>query len=204
MNRVVFVAHTNRVWRNPFGSPRKNFDVWLRHTFTIFPVYLGDDMSDSYLYNKHCVTGGGFHFQFTPKYRRPVFEDADIRNYIRYALEHIAEELKIKLECIEFGTDHLHLFVTNVRNYSQSQLARQLKGASSYMVRKDLPNSVRVYEWGKSFWSDGYFCEAIGSMTQENVEYYIKRQQKKHWLKPIQKSHVQPIIVQSTLANYSS
>ena len=160
-------------------------------------------MSDSYLHNKHSVTGGGFHFQFTPKYRRPVFEDADIRNYIRWALEHIAEELGITLECIEFGTDHLHLFVTNVKNFSQAQLAGKLKGVSSYMIRKDLPNNVRVYEWGKSFWSDGYFCEAIGSMTQENVEYYIKRQQKKHWLKPRMRNETQPSTVQNTLANFN-
>ena len=93
-------------------------------------------MSDSYQHNKHCVTGGGFHFQFTPKYRQPVFQDAEIREYIRDAFEHLASELKIKLECIEFGPDHTHLFVTQVKNYSESRLAGLLKGASSRMVRR--------------------------------------------------------------------
>jgi putative transposase len=121
-------------------------------------------MSDSYQHNKHCVIGGGFHFQFTPKYRQPVFQDAVIRDYIRDAFEHLATELGIKLECIEFGLDHTHLFVTRVKNYSESRLAGFLKGTTSRMVRQDLADRVRKYEWGTSFWSDGYFCEAIGSM----------------------------------------
>lgn len=160
-------------------------------------------MSDSYQYNKHCVTGGGFHFQFTPKYRQPVFQDAEIREYIRDAFEHLANELGIKLECIEFGPDHTHLFLTNVKNYSESRLAGLLKGASSRMVRQDLPERVRKYEWGKSFWSDGYFCEAIGSMTQENVEHYISRQQKRHWTRPVFKTRQHTRITQCQLVDFN-
>jgi hypothetical protein len=32
-----------------------------------------------------------------------------------------------------------------------------------------------------SFWSDGYFYESVGRVTSESVEYYINRQQGKHW-----------------------
>jgi putative transposase len=203
MNRAVFVYKTNKERKNPLGSSRKIFDVWLRHTVTNFPVYLGDDMSDSYLHNKHCVTGGGFHFQFTPKYRQPVFEDAVIKDYVRKAFKIIADELGIELECIEFGPDHTHLFVTDVKNYSQSKLAGVLKGKSSWMVRRDLTERVKRYEWGESFWSDGFFCEAIGSMTQENVEFYITRQQKKHWIRPVMKTRNHTRITQFTLGQYN-
>lgn len=160
-------------------------------------------MSDSYDHNKHCVTGGGFHYQFTPKYRQPVFQDAVIREYIRNAFENYANELGIKLECIEFGPDHTHLFVTKVKNYSESRLAGLLKGKISWLVRKYLTDRVKKYEWGKSFWSDGYFCEAIGSMTQENVEFYITRQQKKHWTRPVLKTRKQTRITQYELGDFN-
>ena len=41
---------------------------------------------------------------------------------------------------------------------------------------------VKQKPWGSSFWSDGYFYESIGSVTSEAIEYYITRQQGKHWL----------------------
>ena len=40
---------------------------------------------------------------------------------------------------------------------------------------------VKIKLWGDSFWSDGYFYESVGRVTSESVEYYIKRQQGKHW-----------------------
>lgn len=160
-------------------------------------------MSESYQHNRHSIIGGGFHFQFTPKYRQPVFEDKTIREYIRKAFGDIAKKLAITLEYVEFGPDHTHLFVTNIKNYSESQLAKYLKGVSSRMVRKDLWDRVKKYEWGNSFWSGGYFCEAVGNMTQENVEFYIKRQQKKHWTRPILKTRNHERIIQYSLKDFN-
>lgn len=159
-------------------------------------------MSVSYIHNKHSVTGGGFHFQFTPKYRQPVFEDDQIRFFIRNAFQAAANRLGIKLRCIEFGPDHTHLFVTHVKNYSQAKIAWYLKGLTSRLIRRDLWNRVKKYEWGASFWSDGYFSEPIGHMTDENIENYITRQQKKHWVRPRLKTQKKKIITQTTLQDY--
>jgi len=160
-------------------------------------------MSGSYLHNRHSVTGGGFHFQFTPKYRQPVFEDRVIRDHTKNAFEQIAERMGITLNRVEFGPDHAHLFVTDVKNYSESMLAGRLKGASSRLIRRNLWDRVKLYEWGDSFWSDGYFSEAVGNMTQDTIQYYITRQQRKHWVRPILKTQRHTRLTQHTLSDFN-
>ena len=159
-------------------------------------------MSVSYVHNKHSVTGGGFHFQFTPKYRQPVFEDEQIKFCVANAFKAGSNKLRITLNCTAFGPNHVHLFVTHVKNYSQAQIAGYLKGLSSRLVRRDLWEKVRKYEWGKSFWTAGYFSEPVGHITDTTIAHYIARQQKKHWREPRLKAKKGTTIVQSQLTSY--
>lgn len=114
--------------------------------------------------------------QFTPKYRRAVFNDRKIARACRREFEHKAAELGITLYACEFGPDHVHLFVGNCKNYTVPKLAQHFKGASSRALRRNLWEHVMCYEWGASFWSDGYFYESIGRMTTESIKFYIERQ----------------------------
>ncbi len=160
-------------------------------------------MSVSYIHNRHSVTGGGFHFQFTPKYRQPVYEDKQIQFCVANGFKAGTNRLRVTLNCIAFGPDHVHLFITNVKNYSQAQLAGYLKGLSSRLVRRDLWERVRKYEWGEHFWTAGYFSEPIGHMTDENIEYYITRQQRKHWARPRLKTKKYTTIIQHKLTDFN-
>jgi putative transposase len=160
-------------------------------------------MSVSYIHNKHSVTGGGFHFQFTPKYRRLVFEDEQIKFCVNNAFKAAANRLGIQIRCIEYGPEHVHLFVTHIKNYSQAKLAGYLKGFTSRMVRRDLWHRVKKYEWGKHFWTPSYFSEPVGHLTDAHIEHYITRQQRKHWKEPRNKSTKEVMITQTTLNDYA-
>jgi putative transposase len=133
-------------------------------------------------YGRHSVGGSNYHLQFTPKYRRRVFENARIREECRRLSYEVAEKLGITLECVEFGPDHAHLFVTGCKNHSVSRLAQYFKGTTARYLRLNLWDAVKRYEWGDSFWSDGFFYESIGRVTAETVQFYIEQQQRKHWL----------------------
>jgi len=134
-------------------------------------------------HNRHSVGGSNYHLQFTPKYRRLIFEYREIRQYIVRCFRLKAEKLRMKLSSVEFGPDHVHLFVENCKNYSVGQLVQYFKGYSSRMVRKHYWNIVKKLLWGKSFWTGGYFYESIGRVTKEHIKYYIERQQGRHWKK---------------------
>ena len=129
----------------------------------------------------HSLGESNFHFQFTPKYRRDVFRDVIIKKACEESFLRIAVKYKMVVRALEFGPDHVHLFLGNCKKYSVPQVAQYFKGASSRELRKKYMDRVNIKLYGDSFWSDGYFYESVGRVTSESVEYYIKRQQGKHW-----------------------
>ena len=138
------------------------------------------------VYGRHSAGGSNYHLQFTPKYRRSVFRIRAVRKLIEALMRRKAHQLGVRIGAIEFAPDHVHLFVTDCRKYSVTELVNHLKGYSSWYVRRALPEDVSMYLWGDSFWSDGYFYESIGRVTSDTVTFYIERQQGKHWM------HIEP------------
>lgn len=131
--------------------------------------------------NRHSVGGSNYHLQFTPKYRRRVFRVWKIRKMIEALIRRKAHSLGVHVDAIEFGPEHVHVFVTGCRKYSVSWIVNQLKGYSSRFIRRALPMELKPFLWGDSFWSDGYFYESVGRVTTKTVVFYIERQQGKHW-----------------------
>ena len=123
-----------------------------------------------------------FHLQFTPKFRRDVFLDEDVRMLCAESFRQACAELRIGMEACEFGPDHVHVFVSRCKNYSVPEIARRLKGASSRRIRLELWDRIRDKLWGDEFWSGGYFYRSVGSTTTEAVQYYIEHSQRKHWV----------------------
>ncbi len=111
--------------------------------------------------SKHSFGGSNFHLQFTPKYRRLVFESADVQETLRNALMNKAKRMGIRIEAMEFGPDHIHIFVTECKNYSASKLAGQFKGYSSYVVRRERREQIKDQLWGPHFWSGATFSSPL-------------------------------------------
>ena len=133
-------------------------------------------------YHRHCVGNSRYHLQFTPKYRRKVFRNRKVRKLCEALLRKKAYELGVRIEALEFGPDHVHLFVTNCRKLSVPYLVQHFKGYSSWYIRRHAVWEIEPYLWTASFWSDGYFFESIGRVTEDTVIFYIQRQQAKHWM----------------------
>lgn len=83
---------------------------------------------------------------------------------------------------MEFGPDHVHIFVGACKNYALAELARRFKGASSRLIRKAAWDRIKGKLWGDSFWTDGYFYRSVGAVTSETVKYYVQNAQQKHWV----------------------
>lgn len=131
----------------------------------------------------HAVGESNFHLQFTPAYRRPIFSDPLVREltlaYVMTKLRHHS----VVLAGHGFGPDHLHLFVSNVRKIGEIELVRQVKGYSSYMMRRGHWELFRQWLWGDKFWSEGHFYRSVGAVTKEAMQWYVTEGQKKHWQK---------------------
>ena len=142
----------------------------------------------------HCVGESNWHLQFTPGYRRPVFEDIATRELTVHYLVQATQELNIHVGAIECGPDHIHLFLQETRKYSVVEVVQKLKGYTSRMMRKHHKSLFSHYLYGGKFWSAGYFYQTVGTITAESVKEYIEKGQQKHWQK---KNHEQ-----KTLINY--
>ena len=129
----------------------------------------------------HSVGEANLHLQFTPKYRRDVFRDKLVRRVCEESFRETAGKLGIVIHALEFGPEHIHIFVGACKNYSVAEVVRRLKGASSRRVRQECWNRVKSKLWGEAFWTGGYFYRSVGSVTSESVQYYIEMSQGKHW-----------------------
>ncbi|MFH1095714.1 MAG: IS200/IS605 family transposase [Candidatus Micrarchaeota archaeon] len=140
-------------------------------------------MKTNLVVSAHAVGESNFHIQLTPAYRQDVFEDPLVRELtIAYVAEKIFEH-KVILAGYGFGPDHLHLFLSNVRRIGEIELVRQMKGYSSYMLRRGHWYMFKDRLWGKKFWSEGHFYRSVGEVTKESMEWYVTEGQKKHWQK---------------------
>jgi putative transposase len=131
---------------------------------------------------RHCVGGSNYHIQLTPKYRRRVFDYRHMRELVKAVIRMKLKQMGIGIGAIEFGPDHIHLFLTDCSKYDVPTIIRHIKGFSSWYLRKNYWDLVKEYLWGNAFWSGGYFFESVGRVTMKTIALYIKRQRGKHWM----------------------
>jgi len=131
--------------------------------------------------HSHSVGESNFHYQLTPAYRRPIFNDGRVRNLVKAYLLAKAEELNVTIVSVNFGPDHMHFFVGNCKNYSAANLIQRFKGYISRVMRKNHWKLFKEELYGNKFWTEGYFYRSIGAATTESIKYYIEHSQEKHW-----------------------
>lgn len=129
----------------------------------------------------HTVGETNLHLQFTPAYRRDVFESRVLRDVTTSLLFEQAKKLNIHLAALDYGPDHVHLFVENWKRWSIPDLAQRLKGAVSHTLRQGYAYLFEDKLWGDKFWTSGYFYRTVGAVTAETVKRYVAESQKKHW-----------------------
>lgn len=138
-------------------------------------------MKNELNHSAHTVGETNLHLQFTPAYRQDIFRDPLVRELtIAYLVER-AQQISVFVSAVDCGTDHIHLFIENWKNWSVAGLACELKKYSSRKMRKGHKHLFKEKLWGKKFWTCGYFHRTVGVVTKDTVKKYVKESQKKHW-----------------------
>lgn len=133
--------------------------------------------------SSHAIGESNFHIHLTPAYRRDIFTDEQVAELtLGYILEKMVE-LKVAIVAYNYGPDHLHLFVANMRFVSEVEFVRQIKGYSSYKMRKHFSHFFKDKLWGKKFWTEGHFYRSVEAVNKETMKHYIEECQDKHWQK---------------------
>jgi putative transposase len=161
----------------------------------------GGKMKMELIKSSHAVGESNFHIQLTPAYRQDVFIDEQVSEL---TLAYIAEkliELKVVLLGYGFGPEHLHLFVANVRFVSEVKLVKEIKGYSSYKMRKHFSHLFKSKLYGKKFWTEGHFYRSVGAVNAETMKHYVEESQEKHWEKK-QLEQEKAIVLQKNLFDF--
>ena len=132
-------------------------------------------MENKYTHARTCVYNINYHIVWCVKYRRKVLS-ADISNRLIELLKVVGNEKGFSVvECKVGENDHVHCFVSAPPKISVTQIVKYLKGISGNQLFREYPQ-IRKSLWKGQLWNGSYFCETIGSTSEENILRYIERQ----------------------------
>ena len=82
------------------------------------------------------------------------------------------------LEEFDGETDHVHLLIQYPPKWSISKIVNNLKGRSSRLIRRDMPDIKERYLGKAGLWHRSYFAGSVGGGAPplEIVKQYIKQQ----------------------------
>ena len=118
-----------------------------------------------------------YHIVWIPKYRKRVLE-GKIAIRIKELLEECSDVNGWRIDELNIQRDHVHMLVQLRPSLCVSTVVQLFKGKSSYIIRKEFPKLKEFY-WGKpkdSFWSDGFFVETVGQVSEAKIKEYIQNQ----------------------------
>lgn len=132
-------------------------------------------MEDKYIHARTCVYNINYHIVWCVKYRKKVLT-RQIANRLYELLNDIGDTKGFTVtECKVGDSDHIHCFVSAPPKISPTQIVKYLKGISGNVLLKEFPELRNVLFRGE-LWNGSYFCETIGSTSEENILHYIERQ----------------------------
>ena len=114
------------------------------------------------------------HLVFSTKYRYPFLSTKEIRQKLFLHVKENAEKNGIWLDSINGYSEHAHCLISLGREQSISNVARFIKGESSYWINN---NKLLVK---KFIWQDDYWAVGISESHVVRVRRYIFNQEKHH------------------------
>jgi len=94
---------------------------------------------------------------------------------LRELIQECSDVNRWQVSEINVMPDHVHILIRLRPDISVSKAVQLLKGRSSKIIRKEFP-SLKEFYWGDNFWSEGFFVETIGQLSEDAIRKYIKNQ----------------------------
>jgi putative transposase len=98
---------------------------------------------------KHCVFYHRYHIVWSTKYRYKVLTGA-LRVRVRDMCRQVCAENEADILRRLLSSDHVHVFVSVSPKLAISDMARKMKGRSSYRLKREFP-AIRKRDWGCLF-----------------------------------------------------
>ena len=134
-------------------------------------------MKSNLIHYRTSVCNINYHIVWSVKYRRKIL-NAVVEQFLKDLVQQIAAEKGFTVQLFECGEqDHCHCFITAPPTLSVSTIVKNLKGITGRKLFERFP-SLRKKLWKGVLWNHSYYCETIGSVSEENIKRYIEHQSK--------------------------
>ena len=132
-------------------------------------------MKENLKYYRTCVCNINYHMVWSVKYRQKILTN-EIENYLKELVNQIAKEKGFEVQLFECGDcNHIHCFITAPPKLSVTTIAKYLKGITGRKLFEQFPELRSQLRKGE-LWNHSYYCETIGSISEENIKRYIEKQ----------------------------
>lgn len=126
----------------------------------------------------HSVYALQYHFVQVVKYRRKVFIDDDIVDFLKQKTKEISSTFEAEIINQECDKDHIHIIFKAKPTLDIPKYINSLKTITSREIRRNFPD-VKKLLWGNAFWSPSYFLATTGQVTLDQLKKYVDGQENK-------------------------
>ena len=114
-----------------------------------------------------------YHLVWCPKYRKPILEKQEVKEFLEDQVHTIAETKDYRVLALEIQPDHIHLFVSTPPFDSPTEIVKVFKGVTALRLFKKFPELRNMY-WKGKLWSPSYYVGTAGHVSSETIQKYIE------------------------------
>jgi len=126
----------------------------------------------------HSVYALYYHLILVVKYRRKVFTNDKIIDFLKQKIHEISETHEVEILAIETDQDHVHILFKAKPTLNIPKYINALRTITSREIRRNFPE-VKEKLWRNAFWSPSYFLATSGQVTLDVLKAYVESQGEK-------------------------
>ena len=126
----------------------------------------------------HSVYALYYHLILVVKYRKKVFTNDRITDFLKQKIHEISETYEVEILAIETDQDHVHILFKAKPTLNIPKYINALKTITSREIRRNFPE-VKEKLWRNAFWSPSYFLATSGQVTLDVLKAYVESQGEK-------------------------
>lgn len=123
----------------------------------------------------HSVYALQYHLVQIVKYRKQVFENEKIVDFLKQKVRETSESFDVEVLNIECNKDHFHMIFKAKPTLDIPKYINAIKTITSREIQR---NFLEVKEklWKGVFWSPSYFLATTGQVTLDVLKKYVEEQ----------------------------
>lgn len=126
----------------------------------------------------HSVYALQYHFVQVVKYRRQVFTNDKIIDFLKQKTKEISTTFDVEILDQECDIDHIHIIFKAKPTLTIPRYINTLKTITSRELQRNFP-AVKEKLWNGAFWSPSYFLATTGQVTLDQLKKYVESQREK-------------------------